>query len=441
VTTSLGDRPPAASLAAEPYTSLAVHYGMLLGVPDFELMMSNPRGKLRVHNAWLHGAGVVWGYPVSVDAPSCELRVGPGLAVDGLGRELPLTMLACLDVGAWFDQLDDADRVALGTSEIDGGLQFHAHLVARAAPCLARPVPAMGSNCEGGASETAYSRVQETVELLLRAGPAPDPPPAAFPSLRRLLAAGDTGVPGDRERIEALATADREREWLDAFHRLAADEVAALLPPGLVEGGAGSSTMFPVDEPGEVLLADLPDLQLVTQADGARTVAAPTIDLSVRSSHVPTLVLADLLAELLTRGGGAADDADAGGPRVASVSRAGITVTVELTADVVDGTLADALSLHSIDPGAATPSWSPETPANVTSQAAQAGQPSSIAFDLPAAPTGQTVYRAVLVGTGPAPLVGLVDGAPVPLAGRVGGPSGSADDGHDVVLTIKEDTP
>jgi hypothetical protein len=282
--------------------------------------------------------------------------------------------------------------------------------------------------------------VQETVELLLVPGPAPDPPdPPKFASLRRLLATGDTGIAGDRERIEALGGADREAAWLDAFHRLAADEVAALLPPGLVDGGDGTTTISPVDEPGDVLLADLPDLQLLTQPDGSRTVAAATIDLSVRASHVPTLILAELLAEMLTRGGG--DAADAGGPRVSNVARAGTTVTVELTADVLDGTVDDALSAQVIDTAAATPAWATAALSSITSTPAQGGSAATITFDLPSAPTGQEAYRVVLAGTGPTPLAGLVGTDAVPLAGRVGGPSGTADEGHDAVITIKEDAP
>jgi hypothetical protein len=140
---------------------------------------------------------------------------------------------------------------------------------------------------------------------------------------------------------------------------------------------------------------------------------------------------------------------------VSNVARAGTTVTVELTADVLDGTVDDALSAQVIDTAAATPAWATaalssitSTPAwataalsSITSTPAQGGSAATITFDLPSAPTGQEAYRVVLAGTGPTPLAGLVGTDAVPLAGRVGGPSGTADEGHDAVITIKEDAP
>src|SRR5207245_1660443 len=88
------DSPLAGSLAADPYTSLAVHYGMLLGVSDFQVLVGNPRGKLQLHQAWQHGKGVVWGYGVVVDSGSGQLRVGPGLAVARDGAPRPAALPA-----------------------------------------------------------------------------------------------------------------------------------------------------------------------------------------------------------------------------------------------------------------------------------------------------------------------------------------------------------
>src|SRR5688500_4293486 len=99
--TAVGGTAIAESLVADPFTSLAVHYGMLLGVPDFQVLMGNPRGKLRLHQAWQHGPGVVWGYGVSARDGTAELVVQPGLAVDGLGREVSLAVEHCVDMAKW----------------------------------------------------------------------------------------------------------------------------------------------------------------------------------------------------------------------------------------------------------------------------------------------------------------------------------------------------
>src|SRR5205085_9927436 len=84
-------------LPVNPFVALRVAYGMLLGEEDFRALMGNPRGKQMLHSAWLHGWGVVWGYDVVKDGVR-NLKIGPGLAVDGLGRELLHEATTCLDV-------------------------------------------------------------------------------------------------------------------------------------------------------------------------------------------------------------------------------------------------------------------------------------------------------------------------------------------------------
>ena len=77
-------------LPSNPFLAPRVTHGMLLGEDDFATVIGYPRGKHQLHQAWLHGSGVVWGYPVR-NAGLYELKVGPGLAIDGIGRELLLT--------------------------------------------------------------------------------------------------------------------------------------------------------------------------------------------------------------------------------------------------------------------------------------------------------------------------------------------------------------
>jgi len=431
VTTST-ETPLATSLAADPFTALAVHYGMLLGVPDFQVISANPRGKLRLHQSWQHGRGVIWGYDVTVPADSSELQVGAGLAVDGVGREVALGSPYCVDVAQWLDE-----QVAAGTVvpvEAGDTKTFNAQLVLRFRGCLTRPVPAMSSACDGNGNgdDVAYSRVLETGELELRPYPNdadgdPDPPAddrdGTFPDLRGLVRDGVAG--------EAAPSGE---SWLDAFRRVAASEVAALAPPALAGGAPTSTRLFPVDEPGEILLADLPGLQIVTTANGPR-LTAPTIDIAVRRTHVPTWIIEELLAELLAGHAGAHPEPDAGGARVSSVTLAGTTVTIELTADIVEGTLAPAFDVRMIDLADTTPAWSAPlaiTPTFTAAVTTAPTTPATVTFDLPNAPTATASYRMRLRGSGPTPLV--TSGArPVPLAGLVGGPAGRAADGRDVV--------
>src|SRR6266540_4177168 len=82
--------PDERALPDGPFTALRYHFGMLLGVDDFETEQRYQRGKMRLHNAWLHRAGIVWGLDVSADPATREIRVEPGLALDPTGRELHL---------------------------------------------------------------------------------------------------------------------------------------------------------------------------------------------------------------------------------------------------------------------------------------------------------------------------------------------------------------
>lgn len=421
--TSSVDIPMSASLAADPFTTLAVHYGMLLGVPDFQVISSNPRGKLRLHQAWQHGPGVIWGLGLSVPDKSTELQVEPGLAVDAVGREIVLATEYCLDVAQWLEE-----QIAAGHID-EGAASFNAQLILRFRACLARPVPAMSSSCEGGGSDVAYSRVIETGELELRpygndADGNPQPPPddrsAAFADLRRLVREG-----------KAPAAEPMGLSWLEAFRGVAARTVTALGPPAFTGGAPDSSHLFPANEPGEIVLADLPGMSLVGEGPD-RHLVAPTIDMSIRRSHVPTWVIEELIAELLAGRVGPVVEPDAGGPRVAEVGLSGTTVTVELTSDILEGSLAGAFDFRQIDT-AATPAWSTPTVPALTYTAGAPPAPATITFELPAEPTATVGYRLVLRGTGPEPLVGLVDGRAVPLAGYAGGPPSRAADGRDVV--------
>ena len=154
-------------LPLSPFYSLSYHFGMLLGVDDFETEQAYHRAKMRLHNAWLHREGVVWGFDVRLDTARGETRVLKGLALDAAGHELHLEGDACVNVGQWFAaHRDDAD---FDPDKTETGVRFTAYVCVRFKACLTRQVPAMLEPCDNAAGNgTAYSRVFETVEILLR---------------------------------------------------------------------------------------------------------------------------------------------------------------------------------------------------------------------------------------------------------------------------------
>jgi hypothetical protein len=171
-----GDRCDAA-LPDNPQCTLNYHFGQLLGVDDFRAEQGFHVGRARRHQRLLHGHGVVAGYPVSYKSAISELRVGPGLAIDGLGRDLQLDADQCVNLAKWW-----AARVAAkdaGFADLLDKIEFtiDLDLVVCYATCLTDPVPAIAEPCAGAASDLAYSRVCETVRLQLVRHVEPKVPP------------------------------------------------------------------------------------------------------------------------------------------------------------------------------------------------------------------------------------------------------------------------
>jgi hypothetical protein len=442
VTSETGSDALATTLPADPFTDLAVQFGMLLGVADFDALAANPRGKMRLHNAWLHGQGVSWGYPVSVDSTSRELRVGPGLALDAVGHELYLSVKSCLDLGAWFDTTSANQSAGLTvTTNEDGSVSFDAYLVVRFAACLAQPVPAMASPCDGSASDTAYSRVNETVELLLMPNQAPARQ-VTFPELRGLLGVPAAGQPDQTVQdalaaIAALPENQRAQGWLDQLRTLLASEIEGMAPPGFTNAQADSSLLFPVDEPADVVLAQLTGITLTPATGGTRTASVTTIDTSVRWNHVPTATIVELLAAIGVTGQAGGTITDAGGPRIDPSTAAwdGDSVVVSTSGSVLPGTLAAGTAVASIDPAEPNGGW---TQVSYTSSFDPGN--SRLAFTLTPPPASGLWVRVLVRGRGASPVMGVPGSAgapPVAFAGAVGGPPSGAAEGADVAFLIE----
>ncbi|MDO9074800.1 MAG: hypothetical protein Q7U73_16205 [Rubrivivax sp.] len=299
-------------LPVSPYVALHPHYGMLLGVAEFEAEQAYHRGKQRLHNAWAHGWGVLWGLGVAVDMAKGEVAVAPGLALDGRGRELHNDLAQCLNVPRWFE----AHRNDAGFEYTDsaGVIAFDAHVRIRHHACLTAPVPALADSCSNNASGTAYSRVYETVVIELVPGLAP--PRSHRHHLLRVLAGLDAvqtdedgnPLPDDqaaadaRAAIAAAAPADRVAVAAAALHDIAVldgiGETTATPDEGSDSEDDSAAGLFPVAGPTTLALADLHGVTL-TSADGGSTLAVASVDPRVRSVLLPTATLQALAGALL----------------------------------------------------------------------------------------------------------------------------------------------
>lgn len=445
-------------LAVEPFRSLHIHFGMLLGVDDFEVLSAYHRGKMWLHSSWLHGQGAVWGLGASLDLDAGEIRVEPGLAIDGLGRELVMEQAACVKVARWLDaHREDAD---LDLVELpDGAVRFDAHVVIRFKACLARQVPALVEPCDGSGQTTAYSRVVETAELLLRPGLAPEQrePPGTLPyhRLRLLFSLEDaieeegSAIDSDQEVLDArdailvLPAADQPRAYLGAFRRFAALDQIDMSPASA--GNGDGSTLFRAAEPGALALANVRGLTFTPSGD-TTVLSAETgggVDNTVRFVHVATSTIQELLngprfGDVPAPGPGGAPGvtppavvrgeavADAGGPRVEPTS---VSLTDRQIAFSTDQELhpesvkSNAFAVTAFDE---SEGWHPVSIRRV--RLSDNGTRVSVVFGEP--PQG-TLLRLVARGTGPEPLLGR---DLLPLAGTPTDPPASTHDGNDFVF-------
>lgn len=282
------------ALPVNPFVSNRYHFGMLLGVADLDVAQGYQRGKTWLHNAWLHGPGVVWGLRVEVRADRNEVLVHPGLALDQHGRELWVADTMCLDLGQWFaDRRPDDLEVTEGD---DGVVDFQVHVELCLHPCLDRPVPSISEPCDESDLDTAYSRAVERALPALVAGAAPaDTEAARYPRLRQLFGQApvtDALVGQAIAAIDAAVPADRPATCLEWFRRLAAEDTMDLAPE------AGAQQWSPAAGDGCIALADIA-ARLRPQGDGFVVVGegdlATTVDNRVRPSHLRTRTIQELL--------------------------------------------------------------------------------------------------------------------------------------------------
>jgi hypothetical protein len=359
-----------------PFYSLHYSFGMLLGVADFETEQAYHRGKMRLHNAWLHREGVAWGMGVGVDTKD-EIRVTAGFATDALGRELYLDRDVCLNVPAWFD-VHKADAGFTYTENADA-IVFDGHIVIRFKACLTRQVPSLSEPCNGVNTSTAYSRVYETAEVFLRPGLWKQPA-RPYHRLRLMFGLDQPVVDGAGKVVAADQEVLGAPRNVDSFRRFAAlDEIE----------------LTPLQDTSDVVVV-LANLTAITlkKTDGKRSLAGATIDVGVRPTHVATTTVQELLQ-------GSAGIA--GGPFVIPSS-----VQLNEAANSIEMTVSDVLAPMSVTGGNfslsvfdATAGWS--SPALDAPAYDNTTRKITLTYTQPLV---GSLVRLIVRGAGPTPVLG-----------------------------------
>jgi hypothetical protein len=417
-------------LPVYPFDDLRVAYGMLLGEEDFKYLMGNPRGKQWLHTSWLHGTGVVWGLNVSWVGE--EIQVGPGLAVDGVGRELRITDSGnCLYLPAW---IEDWQSKHPGSPEGDHDgcpvYALQAWVVAEFACCLGSPVPMLADPCDVSRTHDGPSRIHETARVQTVAKLPKQR--RVYHRLRVLFGLEEGDPEHDKETLDELekvinAPGDqRAVNLLAAFRRLAAKDAIELEPDDLLLANTPVTTAD-----AAVVLARL--TVRVQRKEGCDVVLDVDIDNSVRRTVLPTTTIQELLCGLAPGLMGVDGGADAGGPRLIRSSVdwvSGTLLTFKVTQPLAGGSGEDAIEISSLATDGS--GW---TSAEIDRIQVREGEKVvRVYLDRPPA---DDVVRIVVRGTGPRVLFGQrnAEGLMVPFAGMEGGPPGNVDEGHDASFT------
>ncbi|MEM9428705.1 MAG: hypothetical protein AAGA32_04315 [Pseudomonadota bacterium] len=231
--------------------------GMMLDVATIRAEQDYHRRRLNRHRYWYAGTGTIVGLAVSLrvepapnptDNAPVQIVVGPGVGIDGLGREILLSTPHCLDLLAWIGADGrDAEALADGLDTDANVLRLTVSARHEDCPTGLRPVLARKVNASTSPVDTQI--VRDDTALSLAPGAAPErseafwpwPTPQA-PSTDPL----DEATTVETDAVAALAGAARTRA-----------ELAARLIYGLEDHGQVLETEHETEELAAIPLAEI----------------------------------------------------------------------------------------------------------------------------------------------------------------------------------------
>lgn len=198
---------------AAPLRRVSYEAGMMLGLEATRDEQAYHRRRLTRHQYWLQGFGTLAGLRVSMQPDShgndaddilVRIHVSPGIAIDGLGREVLVHETYCIDLRQWLDAQTEADLLE-GFDGSNDLLWLKVTVRQKDCPVAKQPVLARKLNLSTDAVQPA--RTADSVQLEL----IPELPPASADE-RYHPWASHTPV------ADALPTlTDAEQQQLDAL--------------------------------------------------------------------------------------------------------------------------------------------------------------------------------------------------------------------------------
>jgi hypothetical protein len=142
-------------------------YGKLLDVRSQEMEQAYGVGLRRLLNRVGHGAGVLCGLQVRPDGDGDQVWVEPGVAIDGLGREIVVTEARCVENPSQpLDDCGDPEGEPVTDGTLTLCIAYH--------ECEVDPVPVLVEDCDSREG-CRPGAVRERYRVLIQAD-EPDPP-------------------------------------------------------------------------------------------------------------------------------------------------------------------------------------------------------------------------------------------------------------------------
>lgn len=275
----------------QPLRRVRYEAGMMLGLEATREEQDYHRRRLTRHQYWLHGYGTLAGMAVRLVPESSggtqrlRLMVGPGVGIDGLGRELLVHETYCIDLKDW---LDAQGETALHEGYDEAGHKLWLSVSVRYKDCAVAAQPVLARKLNLSTDPVQPSRTADSVQLELSALA----PPAAGTDAFRPWGARDAvpdDLPAELTEAEGDFIDDAPNEAAAAQRRLHARLLYGL-------SAVGTSTQALIEEleaNAQVLLAHI-------RID-APTLATPDLtpeNILVNNMVRPFLVTASQLAYL-----------------------------------------------------------------------------------------------------------------------------------------------
>lgn len=162
-----------------PLRRVSYEAGMLLGLEATRDEQAYHRRRLNRHQYWLHGSGTLVGMAVTVDPLSTtatgpvltRIIVGPGMGIDGLGREVLIHEGHCVDLGDWLKAQTET-HLREGYDEDEDLLWLNVTVRYRDCGVAAQPVLSRKLNLSTDAVQP--SRTADSILLEMHCGLPPE---------------------------------------------------------------------------------------------------------------------------------------------------------------------------------------------------------------------------------------------------------------------------